>query len=387
MKIGFNLLPYSVGKHGGAEVYFKSVIGAFQKMTSSEDIYLFGNSATTSAYNESGKCKEVQVTGTTKFSRLTRSSAEQLILPSLCKKVRLDCLVSNYVTPLFLPCKSITIVHDLLYKRYPESLEFTKLMYWRAMLPLSISRSTAVVAVSQFSADEIANFFPSAKEKVFVTVEGVRPSFKRIMPAHRLATKISSKYLLCVATFGRHKNLHSLLSAFSSIAREFPDIELVYVGAARTPDAQQYKKELIELATREGIASRVIFTGHVSDEELASLYHHAIACVLPSLYEGFGLPIIEAQYFECPVLCSRTASMPEVSGGAALFFDPTSVEAIRAALIALLTDNEIPEQLRKAGLKNVSRFFWGKAAEQLMTAIEFAASVGRNKSLKGDLAC
>jgi glycosyltransferase involved in cell wall biosynthesis len=355
MKIGINLLPYTGTSHGGSEIYLRSVADELSKNANNKVVII-------------EKVKNCMLLKMLK-KRSLRVFAEQIILPRVIKKNNIDCLISNYVGSFFVPCPQIVIVHDMLYQRYPEVFERLKLLYWKIMIPISIRYSSAVGTVSQFSADEIAYFY-GANKKLFVTVEGIRQSLMGRQVNSLPVPMYNFKYLLCVATFGKHKNLNKLVQAFAGLPPSHSDVSIVFVGAARTPDAIEYKASLKELVVSLGVDSRVIFEDHVLDEKLASLYKGALALVLPSLYEGFGLPIIEAQYWGCPVLCSNIASMPEIAGEGALTFNPHSINSIRNTISLLLSHPEMGEQLRSNGYNNVEQFSWEKAASQIMTSVE-----------------
>ena len=188
-------------------------------------------------------------------SRLVRIAAEQLAMPVLAARHGLDCLISNYVVPVAAPCRNVVVIHDMLYRRFPETMEASKRAFWSMMIPLTIRRSASVVAVSHFSASEIAHFYPWSKDRLHVSVEGVRPSMAEQRVTTRPEWLDTSRYLVCVATFGKHKNLQLLFEAFGTFGNERDDVKLVIVGAARTPDAQQNKQALIEMARGRGVAS------------------------------------------------------------------------------------------------------------------------------------
>jgi len=373
MKVGINLLPYGFGSHGGAEVYLRNIISALGKVANQHEIVLLKFKDTS---NDS-KLPAIEIPCCFTNNRIMRIIAEQMFLPFTCRKHRIDCLVSNYVVPILNGISNIVILHDMLLHRYPEVFEPSKLLFWKLMIPASIRHSKAVVTVSKFSAQEIINFYPEAAGKIFTTVEGVRPSLLKNNSSEGLIDKyIGEKYLLCVATFGRHKNLHLLLKVFSMLPEEMANLSLIFVGAARTPEALQYQRELKNFIDQVGLAKKIIFVGHVSDKRMAALYRNALACILPSLYEGFGLPVIEAQTLGCPVICSDRASLPEVAGGAALLFDPFSPESLRDRIIKVAKDSEMRQKMILGGFRNASKFSWEKAAFQLLEAIDF--STGHN---------
>jgi glycosyltransferase involved in cell wall biosynthesis len=381
MRIGINLLPYSPGGQGGAEVYISNVVKAFGKIDLRAEFFIIGVGESLKEYGFTGRnFRFVKVPGLFGSSRLSRVAAEQAILPLLCLKYRLDCLVSNYVVPLLAPTVNVVVVHDLLYKAYPRIFEPTKLAYWGRMIPASIARSRAVVTVSNFSKNEIKKSFPEAAPRLFVTVEGVRPSLlgHKAPVVEESSFGVQRPYILCVSSYGRHKNVRALVEAFALISPRHPNLSLVLVGSAKTPDAREYKSGIDKIVTKAGLSEKVKYIGYVSDNTLAWLYKNASALVLPSLYEGFGLPIIEAQSFGCPVACSNVASMPEVAGKGAVTFDPFSVDFIAKALEEIITQPELKRSLQQAGYENVKRFSWEQAAKELWKAIEFATGCSGN---------
>ena len=237
------------------------------------------------------------------------------------------------------------------------------------MIPASISACQAVITVSEFSANEIIHFFPSQKRKIFITVEGIKPTL--LKPYEKNHSQLPYKhYFLCVSTFGKHKNLHTLVKAFSLLPISLNYLSLVFVGAARTPDALAYQNRLRAQIVEAGLQERIFFTDHVSDSELKSLYHGSEALVIPSVYEGFGLPIIEAQSCGCPVLCSNIASLPQIAGSGAITFDPNSAESLKDAFIKLIFTKGLKDELRILGKANITRFSWEITSAQLMEVVK-----------------
>jgi glycosyltransferase involved in cell wall biosynthesis len=370
MRIGFNLFPYSKGRHGGAEVYLTQIVHEMIAGAHKHQVVLIGEREVLDQFDDAPKVEKLCIPRIARRGRFLRIVAEQLIMPLIVARRRLACLVSNYVVPVASPCRNVVIVHDMLYRRFPDTMERSKRLFWSVMIPLTLWRSTVVATVSEFSASEIAHFHPATKRKLHVTVEGVRPSLANAGPAVRPEWLEGRPYLICVATFGRHKNLELLIDAFCRVGVEQEELDLVIVGAARTPDAMANRDELARSVTDRLSAGRIRFADHVSDEQLAYLYGNAEALVLPSLYEGFGLPVIEAQHFGCPVICSNRASLPEVAGDAALIFDPGKAGELDDKIVQLLSDDDLRQRLRASSRANVARYSWRRATAQLLRAIE-----------------
>ena len=369
MRIGFNLWPYTRGQHGGAEVYLTQVIHEMIAAGPQHHYVLFGERDVLEQFPQAAAVEKVPARILRRRPRALRILQEQTVLPIAVLRRRLDLLVSNYVVPIAAPTRHVVVVHDMLCRRYPETLERSKRWFWSMMLPLSISRATHVATVSEFSASEIRHFYPSAEPKVFVTVEGVRPSLERAGESGRPDWLGDDPFVVAVVTFGKHKNLDVLARAFAAIAAELARLRLVLVGAARTPDAVNNRDHLRALLTDLGVAPRITFANHVSDGALGYLYAHARCTVLPSLYEGFGLPVIEAQHFGCPVVCSDRGSLPEVAGEGATVFTAESAAALATALRATVADETERARLRVAGRRNVERFSWRRAALQMLAAL------------------
>lgn len=376
MRIGFDLLPYFPAHHGGAEVFFRSIYQAVPAIAPDVQTVLFGCPETLTAYS-TGRASETLVPVRASRSRVLRFVQQQLRLPHLALSHRVSVLVCNYVIPLFTPTATVAIVHDLLFRRYPESIEATKRLMWSVMLPATLRRATVIATVSQFSAREISALYPHTVGRVFVTVEGVRSS---LLSATVPASPVPPPFLLCPATFGAHKNLLFLVRAFSRILRDQPSLRLVLVGTPRTPDAHQYHRLVCRAIAEAGVQTNVDLLGHVPDTTLAALYARASACVLPSLYEGYGLPVVEAQAIGCPVVCSDRGALPETAGGACRLFDPTSDASLRDALLPLLLDEGMRRALVVAGKLNARRHTWEAAAGLLIDAIYTAGRASKRSA-------
>jgi glycosyltransferase involved in cell wall biosynthesis len=248
-------------------------------------------------------------------------------------------------------------VHDLNHIDRPENSTLAKRTYYRTVLHHLCKRARAVLTVSDFSRQRIVDWFGLEPNKVFNVGNGVSPTFSRdgdhFVRPHG--------YLLCVSNRRGHKNEITLLSALSK-ARLPKDLELVLTGK---PNVQ-----LISHAQSLGVAHRLNFVGHVSEEKLAALYRGAEALVFPSCYEGFGLPIVEAFSCGTPVLTSNVTAMPEVAGNAALLVNPFDVEAIAAALTRLCNDSTLRSALIAQGLARAPTYSWDSVAGRVRDAIK-----------------
>lgn len=254
--------------------------------------------------------------------------------------------------------RQIVTCHDIIWVRHPESFARSFRLLYAAMTPPLLQRSLGVLTVSAFSAREIAEHFGLDPRRITVVPNAVSPDFRADGPAHDDGTP----YVLAVSSPNRHKNFDALMAAFDSA--DLTHIRrLVIVGhQARAFD------------TRPDPASspRTRFVGRVDDDELQRLYRGATAFAFPSLYEGFGIPPLEAQRMGTPVLAARSASLPEVLGDSALWVDPLEVDDIRRGLEALDRDPALREDLARRGRANEARFSWSSSARRVSDAIDDA---------------
>jgi glycosyltransferase involved in cell wall biosynthesis len=246
-----------------------------------------------------------------------------------------------------------------------------KRFYAKLMFHMVRWRALAIITISQFSKDEFWRFIGPTRQSIIPIHLGVAKSWFDIKPSAR---PYSKKYILFVGNIKPHKNLSRLVKAFNLILNRI-NHDLVIVGKKEgfiTGDTL-----VADLATRLG--SRVEFTGYVDDAALHQYFAHAEVMVFPSLYEGFGLPPLEAMAAGCPVLVSNVGPMPEVCGDAALYCDPYNVDDIAQKLFTILNDDTLRETLRQRGLERAHSFTWDKCIAQTCDVISglMAKQTGR----------
>lgn len=280
-----------------------------------------------------------------------------------------------FVGPLVAPCPVVVTVHDLSFLRYPHLFRPANPFYLRLFTRLSVRRAQRVIAVSAHTAEETVRLLGVAREKIRVVYHGVDPIFRPLaaeeVAAFRARRGLPDRFILFVGTLEPRKNLVRLIEAF---ARSGVDAEttLVLAGARGW-----YDDEVFATVERLGLSSRVHFPGYVPNDELPLWYNAARAFAYPSLYEGFGLPVLEAQACGTPVLTSSVSALPEAAGDGALMVDPYDVEAIAGGLRSLLTDETLREVLRQRGLEHAARFSWPRTAAETVTVYQEAIAEGK----------
>jgi len=258
----------------------------------------------------------------------------------------------------------VLTVHDLLWRRFPETMTRGRLLAERLLMPASIRRADLVVAVSEFTKREVIEFFPEAADKLIV-IPSAPGRLRQDPQKTSVGTGDSGGFFLFVGTAEPRKNLPRLIRAHRAYCRRAATpLPLVVVGASGWKDA-----ELRRLRRETQSDARIRWLGRVDDEELWRLYRAARCLVLPSLYEGFGLPIVEALAVGTPVIASDRAAMPEVAGSAAIFVEPLSEDSIAHALDRIASDDTLHVTLAARALEESRRYSWEKSARTLVEAM------------------
>jgi len=286
---------------------------------------------------------------------------EQIDLSLYLKKLGNPLLVNLVNTaPLFYRNKIVTI-HDISWKHFPKSVSKNFYLYYNFLIPRIAKNSLHIFTVSEFSKKDIASNLNIDEHKIIVVYNAVAKHFRH------LGLK-NGNIILSVATLQPYKNMESLIRAFILLKDRYPEMrnyKLVLVGGINQRVFRQ--TEVRKLAdNREDI----IFTGYVSDEKLVKWYNMAQAFVLPSKFEGFGLPPLEAMACGCPVIVSNIASLPEVCGDAAYYVDPYDVDSIAKGIYKVLTDENLRQRLVQKGFERVKLFSWEKTAKQILEIFE-----------------
>lgn len=285
-------------------------------------------------------------------------------VPRLLKKLKADVFLSpDGQCSLTTKVPQVLVVHDLAFLHRPEGYQKSHLLYYKRYTPRFISKAKAVLTVSEFSKKDIVDKYKTDEKKIQVVYNGVKDVFNPIDFAEQENVKESYTggfaYFLYAGAIHPRKNLLNLLKAFSIFKRRLQSsLKLVLAGRLAWKN-----EELLTLLKTYKYKDDVVLTGYLSEEALAKLTASAYAVVYPSLFEGFGVPVIEAMACGVPVLTSKGSSMEEISEGAALYFDPQNVEEMGDALMRIYKDEEGKKVLIKKGLKIAEKYSWEKTAD------------------------
>lgn len=271
----------------------------------------------------------------------------------------------------------VVTIHDLVWKHVGETMRPLNRLAEQCLMPDAIRLADRVIADSHSTADAIASEFPWAKDRIRVVHLGVTslPEPKGFVSLNALG--IDRPYFLFVGTLEPRKNLRRLLEAFASLDNVIRKQTLLVIAGGKGWGSL----DLVSLVHSLGLTDSVRLAGYVSNEQLSTLYAHARFLAMPSLYEGFGLPLVEAMSFGVPVLTSSCSSLPEVAGNAGILVDPINKNSIASGLLQMLKDDELRNQLAARAKLNAARFSWEKAAKATMEIFYEAVYVRSAKRL------
>ena len=290
-------------------------------------------------------------------------------------------LVPAHVLPLAHPRRSVVTVHDLGYHYYPEAHTLFQNVYLRWSTRYNAHAATCILADSQATRRDLVRYYRIPQEKIIVVYPGHDETLEpvtdpAILTAARARYRLTGSYLLYVGTLHPRKNLVRLIQAFASVLQSLRNISTEASGTASALQLVLAGQkgwlydEILAQVRRLGLIDRVVLTGYIPDDDLPALLSGALAFVFPSLYEGFGLPVLEAMGCGTPVVCSNASSLPEVAGDAALLVDPLDTEALTAALVRIVADEGLRRELVAQGFRQVQRFSWQRCAQEVMQILE-----------------
>ena len=296
-------------------------------------------------------------------NRLALMFFEQLALPGILLTHKIDVLHSlHYTSPLWAPAARVVTFHDLTMLLWPQLHTWSRRVIMPFYMRQSWQRADAILFVSESTKADAERIFPQSPKERVVTPLGVGSGAFAAVPAAEVSAElekleIRQPYLLFVGTIEPRKNLVRLIRAFEKIADEFPDCTLVLAGKLGW-DYEQVVRAIVESRSREHIRH----LGYISDQTRRLLLAGCSALVYPSLYEGFGLPVLEGMAAGAPVITSNVSSLPEVAGDAALQIDPFSLEELSTAMYRLLSEPVLAEEFRIRGRSRAAHYTWSTTA-------------------------
>lgn len=277
------------------------------------------------------------------------------MLPALCRRHGIDVLFN--ADPFGSPLggkRRLTLVHDLYFKTIPEQIGWRATLTTDFIFKLMMAGSDQVICVSDATRKDLARFYPAATNKSLT----IHSDSTLNVDSETLGSlpPVDGRYILVVGNATSNKNFSLLGKAFAVLGKKWPDLRVVHVG-------RDEAEEIAGALDDPELKTRLIRLSGIDDRQLAELYRHAACLCVPSTYEGFCLPVLEAQQLGCPVVCSNRSATPEIAGKGALTFDPVDTQSLVDGLERLLADPELADSLRQAGYENRKLYSWQKAAE------------------------
>lgn len=374
MRVGLNLIYLVPGETGGMEVVARELIPELRQIDPRLELTAFVNREAAQAA-EGPWLKEIPhvVVPVHARRRAEWVRGEQQLLPRLARRHGIEVLHSLASTaPGWGAFRRVVTIHDLIYRIHPEAHAGGRTLGMRVLVGLAARRSHRVIADSSSTRDDLVRLLSVPPDRIDVVPLGVRRS-DRVgpTPEHVLRSQYElgdRPIVLSVSAKRPHKNLARLLDALSTIPRD--ERPMLVVPGYPTWHERALRNRAAELA----LESDVRFVPWVPDEDLEGLYQASRCFVFPSLYEGFGLPVLEAMQRGLPVACSSSSSLPEIAGDAALLFDPENTMALATAIGRLLKDDELCMRLAAAGRRRAAGFTWERTARETLAAYERAVA-------------
>jgi glycosyltransferase involved in cell wall biosynthesis len=365
MKIGI-MLRHMEQHHGGVLVYTHNLLREMLAVeTPHEFVLIYRNPDLIGTYGDGHRVREIAVQAPSALLW------DQLAVPWLERKERFDVIFNpKFTVPFLSKAKKVFVIHGSEWFVIPEAYLWYDRPYTHTLTSLYCRSANSVITVSNVVKKDIVKFTGVKPEKVVPVHNGFDPNrFHVIQDPHlleavRQAYQLPEHFILWTGQIYPPKNLGRLLEALAKVKDEMPQ-KLVIAGEERWR-----AKEDLELIEQLGIKDRIHFTGWVSHDDLPAFYNLADLFVLPSLYEGFGIPLLEAMACGCPVLTSTTGSPPEVVEDAGYLVDPIKVDEIAAGICEVLSNSELRSTMVAKGLERVKEFSWEKCARETLGVLE-----------------
>lgn len=290
------------------------------------------------------------------------------VLPKYLFQNKIDIFHTQYILPFFSPkrTKIITHIHDVSFCAYPELIGWSDRFFLALLIPRSLRRADLIIAPSRFTKDEIIKYYKIPEEKITVIHNGIGEEFlKKIGRNTEKENALRNKYglpehfIISVGTLQPRKNIPFLVDAFALLQKRLPQMKLVLVG---NKNAHHTNKNIEKAIVSRGVKESVLFPGFIDAIDLPAVIRLAEVFAFPSLYEGFGIPLLEAMSQSVPVASSDIPSLREIGGEAAVYSDPTSIAHFEEMLYTLCTYQKVRERLQSAGNERIKLFSWEKSA-------------------------
>jgi len=376
MRIGIIALNFHPGAMGGVETYFRTLIAQLQHFDKCNEYVVVlpeGLKREIPIINSRFGITELKIS----WNIMDQLIQNNIFTSKMGYRSRLACQIDDLqcdllhfpiqvMVPYDVKTPSIVSCMDIQHEYLPQFFTAKQLLARRMTYKPSLFRARHTITISDFVKDSLHEKYRMDHERMTTVHLCVNEELFSLEKSNELSLRnLPDKYLYYPAATWPHKNHERLLCAFSSVVKQFPDISLVLSGIA-----VQKESHMGKLISKFNLNGKIHMLGYLKYEEIPLIYQNAYALIFPSLYEGFGIPIIEAMQSDCPVICSKGTSLPEIAGQAALYFDPLDVDDIASAVMAILKNPEKRADLIGKGKKNALKFSGNKLARETVAIYE-----------------
>lgn len=376
MKIGIDIR--NIGKkRTGDEVVFFNLVKSLSDIDKTNEYILFSDICDEETIEKVSQ--DLEINDKANFQIICLKTCNKFIwnfwvLPSYLRKNPVDIYLTQYITPFFVPkkIKIATIIHDISFNFYPQFIKWSDLFFLKLLIPISLKRADKIIGVSKFTHDEVIKYYNVKPEKVTWVHNAVSEGFLKQEVSAEIIEKIKNKYslpekyILYLGTLQPRKNIVTLLEAYNLEQKKLGDMKLVIAGGK----GHNFDRNIEKFIKKYKMGKNVIMPGYIPEEDKAVLIKSAVIFVFPSLYEGFGIPILEAMAAGTPVIASNIAPHKEIAGDAALFFNPNISGELAQHVTELAKSQVLREKLIAEGLRQAQKFSWEKTAGKMVEIFE-----------------
>ncbi len=372
MRIGIDIRNISK-RRTGDEVVFFNLVKNLAKIDDVHEYWLFTDIIEESILGNI--IKNLEISEKHNFKIVSLKSTNRFIwnlwtLQRYLRRNPVDVYHTQYILPFFIPrkIKLITTIHDISFNFFPQFIKWTDLFFLKMLIPWSLKRTDKIIAVSKFTKDEIIRFYKIAPEKVEVAYNSVGNNFaqnyfpQKEVDVVRTKYNLPEKFILYLGTMQPRKNLSFLIEAYVGIKDKIPGVKLVLAGKK----SYNYDRKIDQIVASYKLEKDVLFPGFIDELDKPVVFYLSQLFVFPSLYEGFGIPILEAMSQGVPVLAADISSLREVGGEGALYFNTSDLASLKDKIYNVSVDNNLKNKLVNSGLEKVKVFSWEKSAREMV---------------------
>jgi len=376
MKIGIDIRL--IGKNQtGSEAVFFNLVRNLARIDRENEYKLFTDVTEEEAL---GKIRsDLAITGKKNIEIVSLGASNRFVwnfwaLSRYLTRNPVDAYLTQYITPWFVPeeIKIATIIHDISFNFYPQLIKKTDLFFLKTLIPASLRRANRIIGVSRFTRDEIIKYYKVDPKKVDWIYNAVSDEFKaqdisrEKIDLIKKKYALPEKYILYIGTLQPRKNLPVLIEAYGKIRGEVAGYKLVLAGGR----GHNFDDKIIETVEKNGLSDQVILPGFIEEDDKAASIAGADVFCFPSLYEGFGIPILEAMSVGTPVVASRILPHEEIAQGSVAFFDPENPEELSEKLLEAIGNTAWREKLIAGGRRQVEKFSWQETSNKMLNILK-----------------